>query len=69
MQAYASEFPQVDMLGMHFKKTIYEGDGSLDSIDPYMMMLNKVEDFLKNAGDEDRLMLARRSFILKLMRK
>ena len=69
MQAYASEFPQVDMLGMHFKKTIYEGDGGLDSLDPYMMMLNKVEDFLKNAGDEDRLMLARRSFYFKVNEK
>lgn len=69
MQAYASEFPQVDMLGMRFKKTIYEGDGSLDSLDPYMMMLNKVEDFLKNAGDEDRLMLARRSFYFKVNEK
>jgi len=69
MQAYASEFPQVDMLGMHFKKTIYEGDGDLDLLDPYMMMLNKVEDFLKNAGDEDRLMLARRSFYFKVNEK
>ena len=69
MQAYASEFPLVDMLGMNFKKSIYEGDGDLDLLDPYMMMLNKVEDFLKNAGDEDRLMLARRSFYFKVNEK
>ena len=66
MQAYASEFPQVDMLGMHFKKSVYDGESDLDVLDPYIMMLNKVEDFLKNAGDEERLMLARRSFYFKV---
>ncbi len=66
MQAYASEFPQVDMLGMHFKKSVYAGENDLDLLDPYIMMLNKVEDFLKNAGDEKRLMLARRSFYFKV---
>lgn len=69
MQAYASEFPQVEMLGMDFKKAIYEGDGELDVLDPYIMMLNKVEDFLKNAGDENRLKLARRSFYFKVNEK
>ena len=66
MQAYASEFPHVDMLGMHFKKSVYAGEDDLDLLDPYIMMLNKVEDFLKNAGDEERLMLVRRSFYFKV---
>ena len=66
MQAYASEFPQVDMLGMHFKKAVYSGETDLDILDPYIMMLNKVEDYLKHAGDEERLMLARRSFYFKV---
>ena len=69
MQAYASEFPQVDMLGMYFKKSVYDGETDLDLLDPYMMMLSKVEDFLKNAGDENRLMLARRSFYFKVDEK
>lgn len=69
MQAYASEFPQVDMLGMNFKKLVYQNEVDLDLLDPYIMMLNKVEDFLKNAGDEDRLMLARRSFYFKVNEK
>ena len=69
MQAYASEFPQVEMLGMDFKKSIYKDDGEIDLLDPYMMMLNKVEDFLKNAGDENRLKLARRSFYFKVNEK
>lgn len=66
MQAYASEFPHVEMLGMNFKKSVYAGDGNIDSLDPYIMMLYKVEDFLKNVGDETRLMLARRSFYFKV---
>lgn len=66
MQAYASEFPHIDMLGMHFKKSVYNGENDPDLLDPYIMMLNKVEDFLKNAGDENRLTLARRSFYFKV---
>ena len=66
MQSYASEFPQIDMLGMQFKQSVYDGNDDLDLIDPYVMMLNKVEDFLKHAGDEERLNLARRSFYFKV---
>ena len=69
MQAYASEFPHVDMLGMNFKKLVYDGEIDIDLLDPYMMMLTKVEDFLKNVGDENRLMLARRSFYFKVDEK
>lgn len=69
MQAYASEFPHVEMLGMNFKKSIYAGDRDIDLLDPYMMMLNKLEDFLKNPGDEARLLLARRSFYFKVNEK
>ena len=69
MQAYASEFPHVDMLGMHFKKSVYQGEDELELLDPYIMMLEKVEDFLKNSGDEDRLQLARRSFYFKVNEK
>ncbi len=66
MQAYASEFPHVDMLGMQFKISVYAGEEELEKLDPYIMILNKVEDFLKNAGDENRLRLARRSFYFKV---
>ena len=66
MQAYASEFPHVDMLGMNFKSSVYKDENNLDLLDPSIMMLNKVEDFLKNAGDEKRLTLARRSFYFKV---
>ena len=66
MQAYASEFPHVDFLGMHFKQAVYAGEDDLDLLDPYIMMLNKVEGYLNSAGDEDRLMLARRSFYFKV---
>lgn len=69
MQSYASEFPQIDMLGMQFKKSVYNGEDDVDLIDPYIMMLDKVEDFLKNAGDEERLTLARRSFYFKVNEK
>ena len=69
MQAYAHEFPNVDMLGMYFKKSVYDGETDLDLLDPYMMMLNKVEDFLKSEGNENRLMLARRSFYYKVDEK
>lgn len=66
MQTYATEFPHIDLLGMRYKRAVYAGEENIEVLDPYVMMLEKVEDFLRNSGDEDRLQLARRSFYYKV---
>lgn len=69
MEAYASEYPQIDLLGMRFKKAVYEGEDSADKLDPYLMMLNKVEEYLKSRGEKERCELVRRSFYFKVNEK
>jgi adenylate cyclase class 1 len=66
MQSYASEFPNINMLGMNFKISVYAGEDNLNLLDPYIMMLKKVEEFLAKEGSEERLLLVRRSFYIKV---
>lgn len=66
MEAYASEYPEIDLLGMRFKKAIYDGNSDINDLDPYLMMLNKVEEYLLAHNENDRLELARNSFYLKV---
>jgi adenylate cyclase class 1 len=66
MEAYSSEYPQIDLLGMRFKKSIYEGNRDINDLDPYLMVLNKVEEYLQGEDEVERLELARNSFYLKV---
>jgi len=66
MQAYANEFPDINMLGMNFKKSVYAGEDDIDVLDPYIMILEKVEKFLDKEENKARLLLARRSFYIKV---
>lgn len=66
MEIYASEFPNIDLLGMRFKKAIYAGHTELGELDPYLMMMQRVESYLSERGEMERLELARRCFYLKV---
>ncbi len=66
LEAYASDHPDVDLLSMRFKRAVYQGELSADALDPYVLLLGKVEDHLAALGDEDRLALARRSLYFKV---
>lgn len=66
MEAYASEHPDIDLLGLRFKQAIYNGENELNKLDPYLMMMRKVEEFLIKQQDHERLELARRCFYIKI---
>lgn len=67
MESYASEFPHPQWLCLLMKQAIYQGDFSVDSLDPYLMIYNKVDDYLRQAGSRQRLNLARECFYIKIM--
>ncbi|MBI3560846.1 MAG: class I adenylate cyclase [Gammaproteobacteria bacterium] len=69
MEAYASEYPAMDLLGTRFKKAIYQGENEINKLDPYLMMLHKVEQYLQNKPDLERLELIRRCFYFKINEK
>ncbi|MFO7604248.1 MAG: class I adenylate cyclase [Gammaproteobacteria bacterium] len=66
MEAYASEYPGIDLLGTTYKRAIYNGEEDADLLDPYVMMLNKVETYLQAQQQPDRLQLVRESFYFKV---
>jgi adenylate cyclase class 1 len=66
MEVYANEYPNIDLLSMQFKRKVYEGDVSIDDSDPYLMMLDKVENYLIKKQEYERLELIRRSFYIKV---
>lgn len=65
MEAYASEYPQTDLLCSRFKQAIYDGQSTVDELDPYVLMVRKVEEYLQGRGERDRLDLARKCFYFK----
>lgn len=69
MEAYASEYPDIDLLSTRFKRAIYQGENEINKLDPYLMMLHKVEEYLQRKNDPERLELIRRSFYLKVNEK
>ena len=66
MEAYASEHPQIDLLGVRYKKAVYAGEKNVNQLDPYLMMLEKVEEYLVEYNQDKRLDLVRRSFYFKV---
>ena len=44
MEAYANQYPDIDLLAMRFKKLVHQADVQLDRLDPYVMMCNTVEE-------------------------
>ncbi len=69
MEAYASDYPDCRLLGLQYKAKVYAGDVDIDELDPYLMMLQRVEAYLAARGEQQRLALARRSFYFKVNQK
>lgn len=66
MESYASEFPDIDILGLRFKRAVYHGENEINKLDPYLMMLHKVEEYLGSRQQHERLELIRTSFYFKV---
>ena len=68
MECYASEYPTPVWLCLELKKTIYQGgDFDIDNVDPYVLIYHKIEAYLSQANDPERLNFARQCFYLKIM--
>lgn len=69
MEVYASEYPDIDLLCLRFKKAIFDGENDLDKLDPYLMLYKKLEEYLLSRGEDERLELVRRCFYFKVNQK
>jgi len=66
METYASEYPNTELLSMQFKRMVYENVFDLNSLDPYSMLLSRLENYLQDESDKERLQLVRRCFYFKV---
>ena len=69
IEAYAKEYPKVDLLCQEYKRAIYEGETNLNNLDPYIMLYQKVEQYLLGVGESDRTEMLRRCFYFKVNEK
>jgi len=66
IETYASEFPQVSFLSTEYKAAIYANKLDIDELDPYVMVYRKLERYLLQHNDNERLELIRRCFYFKI---
>jgi adenylate cyclase class 1 len=66
MEAYADEYPHSDLLSMRYKRAIYDGVSDLDQLDPYTILIEKLEQYLQARNEPERLDLVRRCFYFKV---
>lgn len=66
METYAEEYPAIDLLSIRFKKTVYDGETNINALDPYIMLYNKIEEYLLPREEIERLELVRRCFYFKV---
>ncbi len=69
MEAYAAEYPNTDLLCTRFKRAVYNGEADSHNLDPYVLMVRKVEEYLGKRGEDERLDLARKCFYFKVNEK
>jgi adenylate cyclase class 1 len=60
-EVYASEHPSVQCLSLHFKQAVFANQLHLNELDPYMMVYQRIEEYLRARGEPERLELVRRS--------
>lgn len=66
LEAYVSSFPSYDLLSLRYKQAVCAGMIDLDTLDPYLFMYRRVEGYLMERQDWQRLEVARRCMCLKV---
>ncbi len=65
IEVYASEFPDTRCTSSQLKELMYSGVDDLDDLDPYILIYQKIENYLLAREETDRLELVRRSLYFK----
>ncbi|MGD8559667.1 MAG: class I adenylate cyclase, partial [Gammaproteobacteria bacterium] len=66
MESYASSYPQCELLSQQYKQKVYDGTTDLNVLDPYVILLQRLEDYLIRREETERLELVRRCFYFKV---
>ncbi len=65
IEAYSRDYPSIRWLCQSTKEALYSGNLSVDELDPYLLLYRRVEQYLSDRGQPERLELARRCFYFK----
>ncbi len=66
MEAYSRDYPHPRWLAQQAKEAIYANETDLNQLDAYIMLYRRVEEYLLELDDQERLELARRCFYFKV---
>ena len=66
MEAYANSYPKSHPLSADFKQLVYDDVLEPENLDPYLLMLQRLEEYLEGEANSKRMEVVRRSFYLKL---
>jgi len=66
MESYASEYPNTELLCTRLKREIYDGETDINKLDSYVLMIDKLDQYLSKQESVNRLNLARRCFYFKV---
>lgn len=66
IEVYASEYPYTKNLSQSLKNQVYRGDTNIDELDPYVQIYRRLEDYLLQRNEPERLELVRRCFYYKV---
>ncbi|WP_320822231.1 class I adenylate cyclase [Reinekea sp.] len=66
LEIYARQFPNIHSLAHRFKDKVYRLQLSLDDLDPYVMLYQRIESYLLARDEHQRLDLIRRCFYFKV---
>ena len=66
LEVYAASYPRLELLSLHYKRAIQNGETDLAKLDPYIMLYNATAEYLEAREDTERLELLRRCFYMKV---
>ena len=66
METYAGSYPDCELLSQFYKQKVYEGNTDLNALDPYIILMRRLEEYLIKRQENERLELVRRCFYSKV---
>ncbi len=66
LEAYVDTFPNIEPLAITFKYLLYAGETDINLLDSYVLIYQRIEQYLLEKGQNERLELARRCFYYKV---
>lgn len=69
LEAYVGNDNVVEPLSLEYKRRVFRGETSIEELDSYVMIYRRIEKYLREKQEADRLELARRCFYFKVNQK